>query len=561
MPRFVLRTAIMCLLLAAGTVSALLAAGPGRSRAATVPLTPTTPIPTTPPPTAGTTTSPAPTVLVFDGHGYGHGLGLGQWGAYGYALHGWAYDRILAHFYSGTALGSSPVSKVRVLVASGKRVTLGATAAWTVAGAGGERAAPAVGMPLTLRPALALDGAPLAGPLTITSSRPLLVNGQAFRGRLTVLSDGKTLQVVDTVGLEAYVKGVVAAEMPPKWPLAALEAQAVAARSYALANLRKGGSFDLFADGRSQIYGGVALETPSTNAAVDATRGRVVVWRGKVADTLFSSSSGGRTASAQASLGQDIPYLAAVADPYDRLSPYHDWGPLVVGGTDAAKPLKLAGRVQDVQVTNGADGRVASLTAGDALASQVTVTGEEARLALRLPSTWFTPSVLSLLPSSKALAFGGAISLTGFLHAGIGEPAAGVSLEAKSLGTGWLPAGSLTLDSTGAFSASVSPMLSTQYRLAWGDVRAGLAKIAVSPVVTATVGVGAITGGVQPVLVGAAVELQRSDGAAWTTVSATTTDAAGAWSFAGTPAPGTYRVRCAPGHGLAPGLSPPLEVQ
>src|SRR5579862_4535745 len=138
MPRFVLRTAIMCVLLSAGTACALLAAGPGRSgvsndavvmgTTSTGPLTPTLPVPTTPPPTTGTTTSPSPTVLVFDGHGYGHGVGLGQWGAYGYARHGWTYDRILAHYYTGTTLGAAPVSRVRVLVAAGNRVTLGATA-------------------------------------------------------------------------------------------------------------------------------------------------------------------------------------------------------------------------------------------------------------------------------------------------------------------------------------------------------------------------------------------------------------------------------------------------
>ena len=256
-------------------------------------------------------------MLVFTGHGYGRGLGMSQWGAYGYALHGWTYDRILAHYYGGTTLGSTPISKVRVLVAAGKRVTLSATAAWTIADTAGARMAPEVGPSMTLRPALAVGGAPLAGPLTVTSSRPLLVNGQAYRGRLTVLSDGKSLQVVDNVGLESYVKGVVAAEMPRAWPAAALEAQAVAARSYALANLRKGDSFDLFADGRSEVYGGVAAETPSTNAAVEATRGRVVLWQGAVADTLYSASSGGRTASAQASLGENIPYLASVADPYD----------------------------------------------------------------------------------------------------------------------------------------------------------------------------------------------------------------------------------------------------
>ena len=124
------------------------------------------------------------------------------------------------------------------------------------------------------------------------------------------------------------MKGVVAAEMPKTWPAAALQAQAVAARSYALANLQKAGSFDLFADGRSQIYGGVGARDARHRRRGRRDAGQVVLWQGKVADTLYSSSSGGRTASAQAALGQDLPYLASVADPYDSLSPYHDWGPI-----------------------------------------------------------------------------------------------------------------------------------------------------------------------------------------------------------------------------------------
>ena len=88
----------------------------------------------------------------FDGHGYGHGVGLSQWGAYGYALHGWTYDRILAHYYTGTTLGPAPVSKVRVLVAGGNRVTLGATAPWQVADARGNKIDARRAAPLTLRP-------------------------------------------------------------------------------------------------------------------------------------------------------------------------------------------------------------------------------------------------------------------------------------------------------------------------------------------------------------------------------------------------------------------------
>ena len=94
--RFALRLGVVCLLLAAGGVSSLLAAGPRALRATTVT-------------TATVVTSPAASVLVLRGHGWGHGLGLSQWGAYGYAKHGWTYDRILAHYYTGTTLGPAKV--------------------------------------------------------------------------------------------------------------------------------------------------------------------------------------------------------------------------------------------------------------------------------------------------------------------------------------------------------------------------------------------------------------------------------------------------------------------
>ena len=101
------------------------------------------------------------------------------------------------------------------------------------------------------------------------------------------------------VGLEPYLWGVVPDEMPDEWPAEALRAQAVVARSYALAVRRSSGPFDLYPDVRSQVYGGVAAEEASTTAAVNATAGRVLLYGGKVATTFFFSTSGGRTASVE----------------------------------------------------------------------------------------------------------------------------------------------------------------------------------------------------------------------------------------------------------------------
>ena len=124
---------------------------------------------------------------------------------------------------------------------------------------------------------------------------------------------------VARVPLERYVRGVVAAEMPSSWPIAALEAQAVASRTYALTDHAGGASFDVYSDTRSQVYSGVAAETAATNAAVAATAGQIVLYGGHPAITYFFASSGGMTENIENSfLGTTPePWLKAVADPYE----------------------------------------------------------------------------------------------------------------------------------------------------------------------------------------------------------------------------------------------------
>jgi hypothetical protein len=101
---------------------------------------PATPTPAVPAPPS--TTSNSPSTVVISGHGWGHGLGMSQWGAYGYALHGWTYDKILAHYYTGTAIGRVPKTTVRVLLVEGaRRVVLGSSAPWHVTDATGKKVA------------------------------------------------------------------------------------------------------------------------------------------------------------------------------------------------------------------------------------------------------------------------------------------------------------------------------------------------------------------------------------------------------------------------------------
>ncbi|HEX5450106.1 MAG TPA: SpoIID/LytB domain-containing protein [Gaiellaceae bacterium] len=538
MGRPALRLGVLCALVCAGAAASVVLGTANAAGPATTTTTPTL------------TTITSKGAFVLTGHGWGHGIGMSQWGAYGYAKHGWTFDKILAHYYVGTSLGSASVSTVRVLVAQGKKEKLTATTVTDSAGHTLQLSGPVV-----LTPALTVSGEQLTPPLTFTSTDPIAVNGVAYRGDMSVQVSGKTLLVIDDVALDSYVKGVVPSEMPSTWSAAALDAQAVAARSYALANLAKDAPYDLFGDGRSQVYGGVKAETDATNAAVDATRGQVVTYKGKVADTLYFSSSGGRTVSALEATGVAVPYLQSVADPYDTLSPHHNWGPVVVDFAKVAKALKLTSPIDDIQIALGASGRVHTATIVTDAGSQ-TFTGSRMRTALGLQSTWFTPSLLELVPPIGAVPFGSPASLTGFARGAV----SGVTLEERPLGGTWQPVGAVDAATDGTFDTAVTPDVTTQYRLAWGNVRVGLAKVSVAPLVTASVTTGAITGSLQPVLAGVEVDLQIESGTVWATVASTLTDSTGAWSFTGTLEPGAYRVRCAPANGLAAGVSTAVQV-
>ena len=281
---------------------------------------------------------------------------MSQWGAYGYAQHGWGYARILAHYYPGTTLGPAAPRAVRVLLVSAKKATRELDRALERhrrdrpardARAGSARAQGRAG---ARRAAGAAAAAHLRrGPAALGRRR-------AYRGKLVVSGDGKLVQVVNVVGLEQYLKGVV----PRRCRRTGRPRRSRRRRSRRAPTRSrtspKGRPFDLYGDTRSQVYGGVEVESPSTSAAVDATRGQVVLYNGKVADTLFFSTSGGRTASALESTGIAVPYLVSVADPYDTLSPYHDWGPVVLDAAKVAKALKLSAPIADLQLDDRAVG-------------------------------------------------------------------------------------------------------------------------------------------------------------------------------------------------------------
>jgi stage II sporulation protein D len=345
--------------------------------------------------------------------------------------------------------------------------------------------------------------------------------------------------------------------VPATWPQAALEAQAVAARSYALARLQTvvtGSSFSLYADDRSQVYRGIDAEAPTVSKAVAATAGRVVLYDGKVATTYYSSSTGGQTTAGFDGNGKPIPYLASVPDPYDTLSPYHDWGPVLVSPQAAGKALGLGEPLLDVEPADAAAGHVASVTAIGA-AGTLTLSGAQVQKAFGLRSTWFDLGWLSLTPPSGPVPKGAALTLSG-----VARGLTGVTLESRVAGGAWQAAGPVSPDSTGAFTVVVEPHGTTSYRLASGTAHAPAIEVRAGGLLSATAGTDGITGAVSKAAAGAPLFLDRRDGKVWITVATATAAADGTFAFRPPLAPGTYRVRCTPGHGLPRGASSVLSI-
>ncbi|AZN43867.1 SpoIID/LytB domain-containing protein [Paenibacillus albus] len=138
---------------------------------------------------------------------------------------------------------------------------------------------------------------------------------RSYRGSFEVSGLNNKLAVINELPFEQYVYAVVGAEMPASWPAEALKSQAIAARTYAL---YQGFGFQVahvVDTTLSQAYGGIGSEKPTTIAAVDATRGEVAMYNGKLIETVFSSSAGGMTADSKEIWGSDIAYLKSVSSP------------------------------------------------------------------------------------------------------------------------------------------------------------------------------------------------------------------------------------------------------
>jgi SpoIID/LytB domain protein len=438
-------------------------------------------------------------VYTFHGRGYGHGHGMSQWGAYGAAkVDHRSAAQILHFYYPHTTLAARSASRtIRVLLTAADApsrgyLQVGPSAGLTVTPTDG----PAIPLPVTTgrgrtitgwrlqRGGAAVDlrrrvsghwhtvtGVGTAATVTDKAAViPVVEPGHTvrrYRGSMVGELKNGSLEAVNVVNLELYLRGVVPAEMPSSWTAAALQAQAVAARTYAARGLRdpKASWFDVFGDTRDQAYGGVASEAVRTNRAIHRTAGEVVVdSSGHAILAQYASANGGWTVSG------GVPYLPAKHDPYDGAVPNdaHAWTASVsVGSMESAYPA--IGTVRSLTVT-GRDGdglwggRVTALTLTGSKGS-VPLTGIDLQFALGLRSPWFRPVPTPAAPTGlKARANGrtvivhwtqpasmrGAATVTGYLvRLSPGGHRVSVPAAARRASVGKLPAARYTVTVVG----------------------------------------------------------------------------------------------------------------
>lgn len=407
--------------------------------------------------------APAPAAFRIEGSGAGHGVGMSQWGAYGMALRGYGASSIVAHYYPGTAArpamlpetisvgllqaGLDPRTGGRlsqVLFRGGQLGGAEGSGTVVVTGYGSDgqlhrRYLPG-GTTWSVRPqdggisVFGPDGR-VFGPATLDGRGGLVLRygvgtGVRVPGLLSLPQTGRTLRwgrveiravrddrgvtrprAVLLIGVNAYLRGL--GEVPSLWPMAALQAQAIAARSYAVAAVQRLGqhrdqwAWDgcdcaVYPDTRDQYFVGWSKESGLAGArwvsAVDGTGALVVGYGGQVVQALYSASSGGRTQSVSVWGGPPSSHMPVQRDPWDCASgagpcrnPDWRWAEVRSASATSAALRELGvGPVTGIRVTwRDSSGRVRAATVSGTRGS-VAVTGATLQRLLGLKSTRFS---------------------------------------------------------------------------------------------------------------------------------------------------------------------------
>ena len=230
-----------------------------------------------------------------------------------------------------------------------------------------------------------------AGSLTIepTEDGYVWIGDRWYRGKVQLVNDGNQLTAINHVDLEDYLYSVVGAEAVATWPIEALKAQAVAARSYALykRKTQSNGLYDLDTTQRTQVYKGLDTEYLTTHEAVNSTAGQIMTYDGNVILAAFHSSSGGHTENVEDIWTSPLPYLRGVID-YDHQSPVFEWNKTFSLG-QLANLIAGVGKVKTmIPEETTPQGRVVTMkVVGDRGTQQIS--GKQLRKMLDLRSTLF----------------------------------------------------------------------------------------------------------------------------------------------------------------------------
>jgi len=381
---------------------------------------------------------PYTNVITLAGHGYGHGHGMSQWGAYGAASQGKAWQDIVGFYYPGTGLSQTSNSTIRVRL---DQVGSGTLYVYTTPGlamTGGDGSTRVMDQAnpeyriytLATSGAMHVDAlvnnvwtpyADMTSPVDFSASSsrggsdmvdvyvPAAKVRRSYRGDvLAYWNSASSIVPVSVLPMEDYLRAVVPAEMPASWTpggsIQGLAAQAVAARTYAgydRAHTPQGRSWDTCDTTWCQMYSGyadlptgqapVVREKQSSNDAVAGTAGWMVTVGGAPAFTQFGAANGGWTAAGSQ------PYLTAQPDPFDGVFPNgsNTWSTSVpVSTVEAAWPA--IGTYLDMRVTardgHGEWGGRITQVVFEGTKGSVTVSGDTARGKLGLKSEWFVPT-------------------------------------------------------------------------------------------------------------------------------------------------------------------------
>lgn len=246
---------------------------------------------------------------------------------------------------------------------------------------------------------LAINGEMFGLSLKLSSSSGVVyINGRPFRGEVEVIAGSKGLLVVNEIDLETYLVGLINHEISSRWPMEAIKAQAVVARTYALYQKRKRGGALYHLEGTvtHQVYSGSITEDVESLTAIQATWGEVLFYGGELALTVYHSNGGGQTEASGDVWGKDYPYLRGVESPYDKDSPTFLWGfeidraLFVKALRDAGYPLEdIKGLIVMERTRSGRVKRLRVVSTN----MRLDITGEELRRVLgydKIKSTIFT---------------------------------------------------------------------------------------------------------------------------------------------------------------------------